>query len=153
MSSGNVFYDMNAIFLNFLIFDSWSVFNAVFSMQTGKLLTKLFFRTKKMSFRCLFQEIEGKIIKNGVQSQKISQQFPLVPKRWSRKYYEIALKSLKMQLRISIKIYLLFVTTIKNSKNTCKRFARKFRRGWQIAFLKKIVYTFFKAVLLLFDIS
>ena len=82
MSSGNVFYDMNAIFLNFLIFDNWSVFNAVFSMQTGKLLTELFFRTKKTSFRCLFQEIEGNIIKNGVQSQKISQQFLLVPKRF-----------------------------------------------------------------------
>ena len=91
-------------------------------MQTGKLLTKLFFRTKKMSFRCLFQEIEGKIIKNGVQSQKISQQFPLVPKHWSRKYYEIALKSVKMHLRVSVFSYLLLHKDIQKSRNNSKKF-------------------------------
>ena len=54
---------------------------------------------------------------------------PVGPETISPEFACFPLKSLKMQLRISVFGDLLFIATIIHSGNTSKKCARKFRRG------------------------
>ena len=94
-------------------------------MQTGELLTELFFHTKKNEFPLFISGNRRKYQKWGPAAKDFAT-IPVGPETIFPDFARFPLKSLKMQLRISVILHLLFYTRISVKINLTRIFPIRF---------------------------